>query len=49
MTVAGGRVVYEEGRVCTVDEDTVLAHARERAAALVRRAGIASPPLAGAR
>jgi 5-methylthioadenosine/S-adenosylhomocysteine deaminase len=49
MTVAGGRVVYEEGRVCTVDEDTVLAHAREQAAALVRRAGIASPPLAGAR
>jgi 5-methylthioadenosine/S-adenosylhomocysteine deaminase len=41
MTIVGGRVVFEDGRVTGVDEAAVVAQAREAAAAVVRRAGIA--------
>jgi 5-methylthioadenosine/S-adenosylhomocysteine deaminase len=39
-TIVGGRVVFEDGRCTTVDEEAVMAEARARAAALVDRAGL---------
>jgi hypothetical protein len=35
-----GRALFSEGRVHTVDEKTLYGEARERAAAIVRRAGL---------
>jgi 5-methylthioadenosine/S-adenosylhomocysteine deaminase len=40
MTIAGGRVIYEQGRCTLVDEAAVIADAQARAEALARRAGI---------
>jgi 5-methylthioadenosine/S-adenosylhomocysteine deaminase len=40
MTIVGGRVVYEDGRCTLVDEAAVMSEARERATALVERAGL---------
>jgi 5-methylthioadenosine/S-adenosylhomocysteine deaminase len=40
MTIVGGSIVYEDGRVTTVDEDAVMAEADARASELVRRAGL---------
>lgn len=39
-TVAAGRVVLEDGRITTVDEDALLAEAQQAAEALARRAGL---------
>lgn len=38
--IIDGRVVYEEGRVTTVDEAELIAEARGRAEAIVRRSGL---------
>lgn len=40
MTIVGGRVVYEDGRCVLVDERDAMREARERADALLRRAGV---------
>lgn len=40
VTIVGGSVIYEDGRMTTVDEGAVMAEAQERASALVRRAGL---------
>lgn len=46
MTIVGGEVVVEAGRSTRIDEAALCAEARDRAAALVRRAGISlsQPP-----
>ena len=40
MTIVGGRVVYEDSRCTTVDEDEVMDEAQRRADELVARAGM---------
>jgi len=40
MTIVGGRVIYEEGRCLLVDERDAMGAARERAKALLERAGV---------
>lgn len=49
MTVAGGRVVLEEGRIVGVDEAALLERAQRAAVALAERAGIARNVTAGRR
>lgn len=44
-TIVGGRVVVEGGRCVLLDEEAICIEARERAEALVRRAGILVPSL----
>lgn len=41
-TWVDGRPLYRDGRVATIDEAALRAEARERAAAIVRRAGLAA-------
>lgn len=40
MTIADGRVIYENGRCTTVDEADVIGEIGERAESLIRRAGL---------
>ncbi len=40
MTIAGGEVIYEDGRCTKVDEAAVMAEARARTVELVERAGM---------
>lgn len=42
-TIVGGQIVYADGRCVLVDEDEAVARARERAGALLARAGIRTP------
>ena len=39
LTLAGGRVVFEDGHCPGIDEEELCARARERAHRLVKRAG----------
>ena len=40
MTIVGGKIVVEDGRSTTVDEDQVMADAQARADQLVERCGL---------
>ena len=42
QTWVDGRALYREGKVQTIDEKSLHAEARERAAAIVKRAGLRS-------